>query len=79
MSPTDRPHDLITGEDIEPFWRLLGLNSFAVQFRYEIAGEEFADFEPLAHLTEQLLVHVQSLLVGHPVSAAPVNPCARYA
>jgi len=51
-----------TGEEIEPFWRLVGLNPFAVQFRYEIAGADFPDFEPLAQRTKQLLTHVQSLL-----------------
>jgi HEPN domain-containing protein len=51
------------GEEIEPFWSLLQLNPFAVQFRYELAGEAFPNFEPLARLTERLLTHVQSLLV----------------
>lgn len=50
------------GEDVEPFWRLLRLNPFAVQFRYEVAGEDFADFKPFARLANQLLAHVQSLL-----------------
>jgi HEPN domain-containing protein len=50
------------GENIEPFWRLFGLSPFAVQLRYEVAGEDFPDFEPLAQLTNQLLTHVQSLL-----------------
>ena len=50
------------GEDIEPFWPLLGLNPFAVQFRYEVAGEDFPDFEKNAQLASQLLTHVQSLL-----------------
>ncbi|MCU0914781.1 MAG: HEPN domain-containing protein [Planctomycetes bacterium] len=49
-------------ENIEPFWHLLGLNPFAVQFRYEVAEQEFADFERLAQLTGQLIAHVQSLL-----------------
>jgi HEPN domain-containing protein len=49
-------------ENIEPFWSLLELNPFAVQFRYELPGEEFSNFEQLARLTKQLLVHVQSLL-----------------
>jgi HEPN domain-containing protein len=49
-------------EDIEPFWRLVGLNPFAVQFRYEVTGADFPDFEPLAHQTGQLLTYVQSLL-----------------
>lgn len=46
-----RTHDLSlllrlledAGEEIEPFWPLLGLNPFDVQFRYEVAGEDFAD------------------------------------
>ncbi len=50
------------GEDIEPFWRLFGLSPFAVQFRYEAAGADFPDFEPLAQLANQLLTQVQSLL-----------------
>jgi len=50
------------GQKIEPFWSLLELNPFAVQFRYELAGESFPNFEQLAQLTKQLLVRVQSLL-----------------
>ncbi len=50
------------GEDIEPFWPLLRLNPFAVQSRYEVAGEDFPDFEKLALLASQLLAHVESLL-----------------
>jgi HEPN domain-containing protein len=50
------------GEDIEPFWPLLKLNPFAVQFRYEVAGEDFPDFEKVAQLASQLLAHVESLL-----------------
>jgi HEPN domain-containing protein len=49
-------------ENIGPFWTLLELNPFAVQFRYELPGEDFSNFEQLAQLTEQLLAHVQSLL-----------------
>lgn len=49
-------------ENIEPFWTLLELNPFAVQFRYELPGEDFSNFEQLAQLTKQLLAHVQSLL-----------------
>ncbi|MEN6425774.1 MAG: HEPN domain-containing protein [Phycisphaerales bacterium] len=51
-------------ENVEPFWPLLELNPFAVQFRYELAGEAFPNFEQLAHLSRQLLAHVQSLLAG---------------
>lgn len=50
------------GEDIEPFWPLLKLNPFAVQFRYEVAGEDFPDFEKVAQVASQLLAHVESLL-----------------
>ena len=50
------------GEDIEEFWSLLELNPFAIQFRYELAGELFPNFESLARRTERLLAHVQSLL-----------------
>lgn len=49
-------------ERIEPFWSLLELNPFAVQFRYELPGEDFPNFEQLAQLVEQLLARVQSLL-----------------
>jgi HEPN domain-containing protein len=49
-------------ENIEPFWTLLELNPFAVQFRYELAGEEFSNFKRLAQLTKKLLAHVQSVL-----------------
>ena len=49
-------------EDIEPFWTLLELNPFAVQFRYELAGEAFPNFEQLAQLTQKLMAYVQSLL-----------------
>jgi HEPN domain-containing protein len=52
------------GENIDSFWSLLELNPFAVQFRYELAGEPFPNFENLARQTEQLLAHVQSLLSG---------------
>jgi HEPN domain-containing protein len=50
------------GEAIGPFWPLLRLNPFAVQFRYEVAGEDFPDFEKVAQLASQLLAHVESLL-----------------
>ena len=50
------------GENIELFWPLLELNPFAVQFRYELAGEAFPNFKQLAQLTGQLLANVQSLL-----------------
>ncbi len=50
------------GEEMGAFWQLLALNPFAVQFRYEIAGAELPDFEPLAQLTDQLLTHVQAIL-----------------
>jgi len=49
------------GENVEPFWSLLELNPFAVQFRYELPGEEFPNFEQVAQVTKQLLTHVQSL------------------
>ena len=50
------------GENVEPFWSLLELNPFAVQFRYELPGEEFPNFEQVAQVTKQLLTYVQSLL-----------------
>lgn len=49
-------------EDIGPFWPLLGLNPFAVQFRYQVAAQEFADFERLARLAEQLLIYVRQVI-----------------
>lgn len=49
-------------QSIDPFWSLLELNPFAVQFRYELPGEDFPDFEQIAQLSEQLIAHVQSLL-----------------
>ena len=52
------------GECIEPFWTLLELNPFAVQFRYELPGEDFSNFEQLAQLTERLLEQVRSLVVA---------------
>ena len=65
-----RTHDLSVllglledqGEDVESFWPLLELNPFAVQFRYELPGEDFPNFEQLARLAEQLLACVQSLM-----------------
>jgi len=50
------------GERIDPFWSLLELNPFAVQFRYELPGEEFSNFKQLAKLTKKLLAHIQSIL-----------------
>ncbi len=41
-------------EDIESFWSLLELNPFAVQFRYELAGEDFPHFDRLAQTAKQL-------------------------
>lgn len=49
-------------EDIEPFWTLLELNPFAVQFRYELPGEDFGNFEQIAQLTKRLIAHVKSVL-----------------
>ncbi len=51
------------GQSIESsLWSLLELNPFAVQFRYELPGEDFPDFEQFARLSEQLMAHVQYLL-----------------
>ena len=55
------------GEKIEPFWCLLELNPFVVQFRYELPGEDFPNFDQLDRVTKQLLTHVQSLLAAGPV------------
>lgn len=65
-----RTHDLSVllglledqGEDVESFWPLLELNPFAVQFRYELPGEDFPNFEQLARLAQALLARVQSLM-----------------
>ena len=65
-----RTHDLSlllglledAGYSISPFWTLLELNPFAVQFRYELAGEGISGFQRLAHTVETLLQHVQSLI-----------------
>ena len=54
------------GESVEVFWSLLELNPFAVQFRYELAGDVFPDFEQFAQLTKELLAHVRSLLAARP-------------
>jgi hypothetical protein len=59
-----RGRDSIIREDIESFRCLLELNPFAVQFRYEPAGEDFPNFEHLAHTAKQLLNHVRSLHTG---------------
>jgi hypothetical protein len=40
----------------------LELNPFDVQFRYELPGEDFPNFEQLAQLTEQPLAQSQSFL-----------------
>jgi len=49
-------------ENVGPFWSLLTLNPFAVQFRYDVAGEETADFEGSAQLTAQLLARVRQII-----------------
>lgn len=50
------------GESGGAFWPLLELNPFAVQFRYELVGEGFAEFDRLAATTRALLAHVESLV-----------------
>ncbi len=64
MSPTDAPSGLLEdqGENVGPFWSLLTLNPFAVQFRYDVAGEETADFEGSAQLIAQLLARVRRII-----------------
>ncbi len=49
-------------QGIESYWELLALNPFAVQFRYELPGGGFPEFEQCAHKVEQLLESVQALL-----------------
>jgi HEPN domain-containing protein len=51
-------------ENVELFWSLLELNPFAVQFRYELPGEEFPNFEQVAQVAKQLLAHVKSLFAS---------------
>ncbi len=48
-------------QEVGLYWPLLELNPFAVQFRYELPGEEFPNFEQLAGLSEQLLAYVESV------------------
>ncbi|MFC1762678.1 HEPN domain-containing protein [Planctomycetota bacterium] len=64
-----RTHDLSlllglledAGHDIDSYWELLELNPFAVQFRYEIPGDGFPEFEQSAQKVKQRLEHVQTL------------------
>lgn len=49
-------------EDVGSYWALLELNPFAVQFRYELPGEDFPNFDELAHLSGTLLTRVESFL-----------------
>ena len=65
-----RTHDLSlllglledVGETIEPYWGLLELNPFAVQFRYELPGDGFPEFERSAEKVAELLRHVEALM-----------------
>lgn len=50
------------GENVAGLWSLLELNPFAVQFRYELPGEDFPNFDSFARLTEELLARVESLV-----------------
>ena len=50
------------GHVIDPYWELLALNPFAVQFRYELPGEGFPEFKQCAEKVEQLLSSVEKLL-----------------
>ena len=67
-----RTHDLrlLLGllEDIEqpidPFWDLLELNPFAVQFRYELPGEDYPEIDQTLQKVAKLVKHVQSLVEG---------------
>lgn len=68
--PFPRTHDLSLllglledgGEAIDPFWGLLELNPFAVQFRYELPGDGFPEFENSAKNVDRLLMHVEGLM-----------------
>lgn len=65
-----RTHDLSlllglledAGLAIDAYWELLELNAFAVQFRYELPGEGFAEFESCAQKVKKLLGHVAALI-----------------
>jgi HEPN domain-containing protein len=64
-----RTHDLSlllglledAGQTIDLYWELLALNPFAVQFRYELPGEGFPEFEQCLQKVQQLLEEVQAL------------------
>ena len=49
-------------QEVKPYWPLLELNPFAVQFRYELPSEDFPDFDELAVLAKKLLSYVQSII-----------------
>ncbi len=68
MSPTDAAMELLTlaERDCQAAMTLahaeIPQTDAAVQFRYELAGEVFKDFEQFAQLTKELLACVRSLL-----------------
>lgn len=49
-------------QPVDPFWDLLELNPFAVQFRYELPGEGFSEVEQTIKKVDKLAQHVQSIL-----------------
>ncbi len=49
-------------EGIDVYWELLELNPFAVQFRYELPGDGFPEFEQSAQSVDRLLAHVEGLV-----------------
>ena len=49
-------------QEVKPYWPLLELNPFAVQFRYELPCEDFPDFDELAVPARELLSYVQSVV-----------------
>jgi len=66
-----RTHDLSlllglledAGHAIDCYWDLLELNPFAVQFRYELPGDGFPDFESCTKRVAQLLESIQALML----------------
>ena len=65
-----RTHDLSlllglledANQQIDSYWELLGLNPFAVQFRYELPGDGFPEFKQTADKVQSLLDHIAGLI-----------------
>ncbi|MCD5407081.1 MAG: HEPN domain-containing protein [Desulfotomaculum sp.] len=50
------------GQEVESFWILLELNSFAVQFRYDIYDEESFEWEEFYHIVSCVLILAEKKL-----------------